>query len=98
MQILYDENGIPIFPGDTIRIFHFTSATRRKKYYMYKFVVGSEVHRDSLYLRISHLNLNGDSYLELLNGRVMTGWEIVQGYEGLPPGEYDFRSRERRAG
>lgn len=34
---LRDKKGIPIMPGDLIKVYHFTGA-RKKKHYMYKIV------------------------------------------------------------
>lgn len=93
---LYDHNGIPILPGDTLKIFHYTAAVRREKRYIYKWVVGV-VAPGGLkpLLKISHLSLDGGFYWELMDGRTLKQCEIVQGYAGVEGG--DYRDRERKA-
>lgn len=39
MEIFYDKLGYQIYPGDLLRVFHFISASRRERRYMYKLVV-----------------------------------------------------------
>lgn len=84
-----DRNHREILPGDTLRVFHFIGALR-KKHYMYKHVLGIYTHpewREGLdALSISHLSQEGDSYLVLRKGQVETEYEIVQGYgtDGTP--------------
>lgn len=87
MKPLTDARGCEIKPGDVIRVFHFVGA-RRKRHYMYKqaleYITPPE---GSSYLKISHLNnptgarkdeIGGTYYLELLDGRKLTDYEIVQ--------------------
>jgi hypothetical protein len=88
--ILYDKKGIPILPGDTLKVFHFTAALRREKVYMYKYVESIE-HKGSKcpLMRIKHLNLKDDYYYELVDGRVLKDYEVVQGSDDY------YRDRKR---
>lgn len=91
-----DCKGREILPGDTLKIFHFIGA-RRKRHYMYKYVLSVYKHpkwAEGLdALRISHLNPTADSYIVLRRGQVEKDYEIVQGYgeDGRP-----FDEREKR--
>lgn len=78
---LLDSTGREIMVGDTLKIFHFIGA-RRKRYYMYKFVEAKEMRRTWTrpMLRISHLGRDSSYYLEALDGRKMEDVEIVQGF------------------
>ena len=81
--ILCDRKGREILLGDTLKVFHFTGA-RRKKHWMYQHVVervmlGTASPKPAY--KISHLNLRPDSYYwELIDGRHLEWVEIVQGY------------------
>lgn len=93
---VYDKRGIPILPGDTVKVFHYVAAVRREKRYMYKFatrVVWTAADKAPL-LQLSHLNLKEEWYWEIMDGRTMTDCEIVQGHEGVGAGQ-DFRDRPR---
>lgn len=87
--ILCDCKGREILLGDTLKVFHFTGA-RRKKYWMYKHVVervmlGTANPKPAY--KLSHLNLRPESYYwEIIDGRHLVGAEIVQGYgtDGTP--------------
>lgn len=76
-----DKNGRTIQIGDVLKVFHFVDA-RKKRNYMYKYVLGVEQHADNDYLRISHLILDIDEvYLVLAeDGLILQDYEIVQGY------------------
>ncbi len=87
----YDKNRLPILPGDTLKIFHFTGP-RRKRFHMYKFV--KSVHTTGVALKVMHLSLDGGSYWMRLDGRVHADIEIVQGYEGVERGG-SFRDRKK---
>ena len=86
----YDKKGIPIFVGDTLKIFHFIGA-RRKRHYMYKYVDRIESGK----LVLSHLNPSAGTYNIPIDGRKSKDIEIVQGYSGLPQGVYDFSGRPK---
>lgn len=95
-SFVLDCKGREILPGDTLKVFHFVGA-RRKRHYMYKYVLSVYRHpewRDGLdALRISHLNSRAESYLVLRKGQHEESYEIVQGYgeDGKP-----FYTREKR--
>lgn len=93
---LYDKNKIPILPGDTLKVFHYVAAVRREKRYMYKLVKKVE-HRPTgpPFLHICHLDLTDGYYWQIMDGRVLRDYEIVQGYEGVESGQ-DYRDRERK--
>jgi hypothetical protein len=87
----YDKNGIPILPGDTLKVFHFVGP-RRQKFFMYKFV--KSVHPSGKALEVLHLSLDGGSYWLRLDGRIHPDYEIVQGYEGVERGGW-FKDRKK---
>jgi len=87
----YDKNVIPILPGDTLKVYHFTGS-RRQKFYMYKFV--KSIHPSGKALEVMHLSLDGGWYWMALDGRVHADIEIVQGYEGVKRGG-SFRDRKK---
>lgn len=93
---LYDRNGIPIMPGDTLKVFHYTAAVRREKRFMYKWVIGIDRSGRQPLMKISHLSLELSHYWELMDGRTLKQCEIVQGYEGVAEGG-DYRNREKKA-
>lgn len=84
-QDLYDKTGRKIEVGDTLKVFHFIGP-RRKRYYMYKFVLERKQITDgeSEWLAISHLSYKGieKCYYEMCDGRHLDHVEIVQGYKG----------------
>jgi hypothetical protein len=90
----YDKNGIPILPGDTLKVFHF-EGPRRKRFYMYKFV--KSVHPSGKALEVMHLSLDDGSYWMVLDGRIHAYIEIVQGYEGVERGG-SFMDRKKGGG
>jgi hypothetical protein len=95
---LYDRRGIPIIPGDTVKVFHYVARLRREKRYMFKFaeqVVWRAPDKAPL-LKLSHLNANGEWYWQIMDGRVLDDYEIVQGYGGVDAGQ-DYRDRKRKA-
>ena len=88
-----DKNGREILAGDTLKIYHFTGA-RRRKHFMYKFVDGILPNNrgENTYLKILHLDCARGSYLMALDGKSHDDIEIVQGFgaEGVP---FDQRAR-----
>ncbi|MBZ9922007.1 hypothetical protein LB579_30410 [Mesorhizobium sp. BR1-1-7] len=85
-QALHDKRGIPIAPGDVLKVFHFIGA-RRKRHYMYKQCLGFKgigPNRDVPYMKFGHLNMVTDDdardayYLENPDGRILPDYEIVQ--------------------
>ena len=83
---LYDKNGIPILPGDTIKIYSYTAALRREKVYSYKYVEAIEMRKSWKVplLRINHLSRSGKTYHMLMTGEIDDTIEIAQGLEGVP--------------
>ena len=84
-----DKNGIPILPGDTLKVFHFTGA-RKRQHFMYKFVESVEGKR----LVINHLGVGLTEKYTILNSGRYPDIEIVQGYAGVRSGN-TFEDRER---
>lgn len=80
----YDKTGREIFAGDTLKVFHFTGA-RRKRLFMYKYVQEGPTQAGR-YMRIAHLDPKGGAYLFLCDGKCHADIEIVQGYgtDGKP--------------
>jgi hypothetical protein len=93
MQSLYDKTGRQIKIGDVLKVYHFTGA-RRKRHYMYKHVIGEHVLGKASpepFLKISHLSEGEGYYSEIMDGRVLPDYEIVQGAKD------DFSERPRIA-
>lgn len=84
-----DKNGIQILPGDTLKIFHFTGA-RKKRHYMYKFVE----YVDGTRLVVNHLEQGMGERYTILNSGHYPEIEVVQGYAGVRPG-LDFSDRKK---
>jgi hypothetical protein len=95
---IYDKNGIPIHIGDVLKIYHFTAALRRKKYYMYKWVI-DKIKTNAGFERfiLSHLNkpnLNyKNGYCLQADNMVHKEIEIVQGWG--PKEHESFEDRKR---
>lgn len=84
----YDKTGRQIMVGDVLKVYHFTGARWRKRYFMYKQVVGHRPARDSGcgFLVISHLNMKtpderDGGYWIAQDGKVLSDTEIVQGID-----------------
>lgn len=77
-----DKTGREIMVGDTLKVFHFIGA-RRRRHFMYKYVSGIV---SGNYFRISHLNPKDEAYLMEMDGRQHDDIEIVQGFgaDGTP--------------
>lgn len=56
-NVVQDKFGRDIEPGDVLKVFHFVSRMRRKREYMYKWVLESD--KEPGYLRCYHLNATG---------------------------------------
>lgn len=93
---IYDKNGIPILPGDTIKIYAYTAALRREKVYSYKYVEAIEKRESwkTPMLRINHCSQVEERYYMLMTGEIDDSIEIVQGYAGVPLGQ-TFKNRRR---
>ncbi len=70
-----DKNDREIMVGDTLKLFHFIGA-RRKKHYMYKYVFAIYDGR----LRLKHLNVKDEVYTLAMDGKKLNDYEIVQGF------------------
>ena len=91
----YDCNGVPIYPGDVLKIYHFTDR-RRRKHYMYKLVVELD---NTLWLMDVHEIATKwagamKTLLEVF-ADASESMEIVEGY-GPRPECLDFTDRPRR--
>lgn len=90
---VFDANGIPVYPGDLIRTYHFTGP-RRKRYYLYH----TAVYKDGAMslVPVSHLEpscVRGSDGVCLLLQELMADAEIIHGYGPLPFLYYDERPR-----
>jgi hypothetical protein len=95
----YDCKGREILAGDTLRLFHFIRARNRKRCFMYKYVQAVEARpewKGAKCLRVAHLDVQGDTFLHVCDGKIWEGAEIVQGYgtDGTP---FDERPRIKSA-
>jgi len=97
---IYDKHGREIMLGDVLKVFHFIGP-RRKRYYMYKQVIGDFAvkGREMTAFRVSHLepNTSGDGYLLLKDGRHLVDYEIVQGF-GADGVCFDDRPKHKAQG
>lgn len=73
-----DKNGIEILPGDLLKIYHFADS-KKKKHYVYKYVIGYKFYNETKYLEISHLNLRNETFC-LPPKDIYDNIEIIQGY------------------
>lgn len=98
---IYDKKGIPVRPGDLIKVYHFTGA-RKKKHYMYKFVweytiaetgkkvlMGNHLEKG---LKTDGISIHNSYYMTPTG--VRSDMEIVQGYNNQGD-ELDFNDRPR---
>lgn len=77
---IYDKRGIPILPGDTVKMFHFKEANGRN-WYMYKYAVETQrTPSQKALMKFSHLNLRGETFWMLMDGKSHPDLEVVQGY------------------
>jgi len=93
---LFDKTGREVMKGDTLKIFHFIGA-RRKRHYMYQYVLDRVVTPTGVNLmKISHLSKDGPEshWHKLIDGSMVEEWEIVQGFAGVKPGQ-DFSDRPK---
>ena len=89
-----DKHGREIKVGDVLKVFHFTGP-RRKRFYMYKQVVGLRLiggsggtERSNVF-DVCHLNLSdAENYTLGLNEGIKIDYEIVQGLD-----EFDEREK-----
>lgn len=92
---LYDKNGVPVYPGDLIKTFHYTGS-RKKKHYLYHTVVNKEGYL--FMVPTSHLepSLAKDGGVCLLRIGLTEDCEIISGMgpdlDWLP---FDERPRKK---
>lgn len=88
---VYDKTGREIKLGDVLKVYHFTGARWRKRYFMYKQVVGEQVWPNGdVCWSLNHLEMkDGDGYYLARDGKVLSGYEIVQSATD------DFHNRPR---
>lgn len=93
-----DKNGVPIYPGDLLRSFHFRAARRRKVHYLYHTAVYNDQSDCMEMVPVSHLEPTkrkggGQCWL---SQELAQCSEIIQGHG---PGDcicYDDRPKVRR--
>lgn len=79
MANIFDKTGREIMVGDILKVYHFTAAIRRQKFYMYKQVTEAGKFRDGTdILKVSHLDLSNDGYNLICDGSHLSNHEIVQ--------------------
>jgi len=75
---VYDKYNVAFKQFDLIKVYHFTGV-RRKKYYMYKHVLGFCPRSNESRIILSHLDGKPESYYTLaLKGQILTDYEIIQ--------------------
>lgn len=84
-----DKTGREIRVGDTLKIFHFVGA-RKKRHYMYKYVRGAGHGR----LVVDHLSPSDGCMFIAMRGQLLRDTEIVQGLGGVYDGQ-DFFDRPK---
>lgn len=98
----YDKKGVPIFKGDLVKRYHFTTANRRKVW-MYKKVMGLEGYPDRwCMISVEQLGVEkqlGFLYKDwLLDDDYSRLWEVIEGdcYNSLYDGTHTcFWERKR---
>ena len=76
---IYDKNGRQIMLGDIVKVYHFMAALRRKRHYMYKQAVRIRTFKDGSHaMFFSHLDMTEDGYHQMLDGKHLADYEIVQ--------------------
>jgi hypothetical protein len=77
-EVFSDKNGVPIQKHDLLKVYHFTGA-RRKKHYMYKYVIQDEADFSKDYFTISSLSECGHCYHVPKHSGISPDIEIIQG-------------------
>ena len=95
---IFDRRGIPICVGDVLKIHHFTAALRRKKIYMYKWVIEKIVSNSGCeMLIINHLNQTSfdyrNGYCMVCDDKIHPAIEIVQGWGPIEHLSFEERKR-----
>ena len=82
----YDKHRRPMRIGDLLKVYHFTAALRRQKYYAYQQITSESGE----YLTVSHLDPAEDTYIIRKNDKINEHYEIIQSWCG------DFKKREKK--
>jgi hypothetical protein len=91
---IFDKKGVPIYPGDLIRSFHFRGA-RRKIYYLYHVAVlknGRMWMVPTCYLDPTIKDTGGRCYLEQNN---LLQAEVISGHGPEPYSDHEDRPRRK---
>ena len=94
MSDLYDKRGVPIYPGDLLKSFHFQGA-RRKRYYLYHVAVDDNGRMKMIpacWLEPTKRSGGGDVYL---SAEIASATEVIYGYGPKPCLDYTDRERRR---
>jgi len=92
-ETVYDMNGIPIYPGDLLRTYHFTDARYRRKHYLYHVAVRSGRHGMQMVpVQVLERSKRGQGGRCCLTQACASHAEIISGY-GPEPIWLDFRDR-----
>lgn len=87
-KFILDKNSKKIEIGDVLKVFHFVGA-RRKKFYMYKQVVGMQPFGNDQFYKVNHLSsLDGCNYSLILNNERLPDVEIVDNIGSSQDFEY----------
>ncbi len=93
---VFDIRGVPIYPGDLIRHYHFTGA-RKKRYYLYHVAVWNAEQETMEIVPVYHLEPSKakEGGRCWLTENVMMEPEVIHGYG--PPGFLSFEDRPRKS-
>lgn len=91
--MIYDKTGREIRIGDTLKIFSFIGK-RKKHYYMYKYVKDVREFPTHKLFIISHLNQKDEYFHLLIDEKIHSDIEIVQGYNNKD-NELSFEDRPK---
>lgn len=90
---LHDKNGVPIYPGDLIRSFHFRAARRRKVHYLYHtacFIDGAMWMEPTAKLEPTKAKVGGGC---LMSQELLVDAEVIS---GSGPGDcLDYADRKK---
>lgn len=97
---MHDKRGVPIYPGDLLKTYHFTGA-RKKRYYLYHIAFYRDGHmrcQSAQYFGTGSKDHSADILLQSLwvsdeANRTLEQTEVIDGYG---PGDYlSFEERPR---
>jgi hypothetical protein len=90
---VHDKNGIPIYPGDVLRTFHYTHRWGRRKMYLFHVACLDGEHLIGVPASDLARKPDGGTF-NLLPGNC-SDIEIVQGYGPAPLMEFNERPRSK---